>query len=175
MDRKLGRKIGHRKSLMRNLAASLVLFEKVDTTEAKAKEVKAIVDKMIGIAKKQDLASYRTLLSYFYDENAAKKLFEELAKRYENRNSGYIHMYHIGNRLGDNSKMIKLELIDRKVFVTKKADKTEKKESQEPEVKNTKSEVKSQKKLDQLSKTQQKSGVTTSVRTKAARKTGTSN
>ncbi|MFA5157760.1 MAG: 50S ribosomal protein L17 [Patescibacteria group bacterium] len=173
MTRKLGRKIGSRKSLMRNLAASLVLFEKVDTTEAKAKELKAVVEHLISISKKQNLASYRQLLAYFYDENAAKKVYVELSKRYENRPSGYLHLYHIGNRLGDNSKMVRLELIDRKVFAPVKKEKAKTEEVKTD--KEIKADKKAEKRMEKLSQVQQKSGVVTQIRTKAARKTGTSN
>jgi large subunit ribosomal protein L17 len=172
--RKLGRKIAHRKSLMRNLAVSLVLYEKVDTTLAKAKEAKSVVEKMITVSKGQDLKSYRHLLSYFYDKGAAKKLRDELSVRYKDRTSGFVRLYHLNNRLGDNSKMARLELVDRKVFApVKKADTKKENESPKIEVeKIDKKQIKSERKIEKLSATEQKGGVTTSVRTKAARKTG---
>ncbi|MCX6810876.1 MAG: 50S ribosomal protein L17 [Candidatus Berkelbacteria bacterium] len=173
MPRKLGRKIGHRKSLMRNLAASLVLYEKIETTEAKAKDVKSYVEHLITISKAQDLSAYRRLLAYFYDKNAAKKVYEELAARYTDRPSGFIHTYHIGNRLGDNSKMMRLELVDRKVFsATKKTTAEKAKDSENTEEKIDKKDIKAQRKLDKLSSTSQKGGVITSVRSKATRKFG---
>ena len=176
MTRKLGRKIANRKSLMRNLAASLVLFEKVDTTEAKAKEVRSVVERLIAISKKQDLASYRHLLSFFYDENAAKKVYVELSKRYEDRTSGFLRLYHIGNRLGDNSRMMRMELVDRKVFApVKKVKSKEETELSAEDKPVTKADVKAEKRMEKLSQTQQKGGVVTQVRSKAARKTGTSN
>jgi len=173
MPRKLGRKIGHRKSLMRNLAASLVLYEKIETTEAKAKDVKSYVEHMITISKAGDLSAYRRLLAYFYDKNAAKKVYEELAKRYSDRQSGFIRSYHIGNRLGDNSKMMRLELVDRKVFSAPKKTTAEKsKDLDATEEKIDKKELKAQRKMDKLTSTSQKAGVITSVRSKATRKTG---
>ncbi len=174
MPRKLGRKIGHRKSLMRNLAASLVLYEKIETTEAKAKDVKSYVEHLISISKAGDLAAYRKLLAYFYDKNAAKKVFEELSKRYAERPSGFIRLYHIDNRLGDNSKMIRLELVDRKVFAAPKKVVTAKADDKDNVVdeKLAKNEIKAQKKLEKLSATSTKSGVITSVRSKAGRKAG---
>ncbi len=174
LSRKLGRKIAHRKSLLRNLAASLVLYEKVDTTKAKAKELRPEVEKLISLAKKQNLGSYRKLLSYFYDKNAAKKVYHELSARYENRSSGFIRLYHIKNRLGDNSEMIRLELIDRKVFIAEKktaASKT-KDEIKDTNQKIDKKTLRAQKNLEKLTTTQEKAGIVTSVRTKAARKTG---
>jgi large subunit ribosomal protein L17 len=174
MPRKLGRKIGHRKSLMRNLAASLVLYEKIETTEAKAKDVKSYVEHMITISKGQDLASYRRLLAYFYDKNAAKKVYQELAARYSSRPSGFIRSYHIGNRLGDNSKMMRLELVDRKVFAAPKKVVAEKSAVADENVdaKQIKKDAKAERKLEKLSATSQKAGVITSVRTKSTRKTG---
>jgi len=175
LGRKLGRKIGHRKSLLRNLAASLVLYERIDTTKAKAKEVRPEVEKLINLGKKHNLVAYRKLISYFYDKNAAKKVYEELSTRYAARNSGFIKVYHLGPRLGDDSEMIRLELVDRKVFVDKSKKKEEKITSeQKPDsVKIDKRALRAERKLEKLTKTQEKSGIVTSVRTKAARKTGT--
>lgn len=173
MPRKLGRKIGHRKSLMRNLAASLVLYEKIETTEAKAKDVKSYVEHMITISKAGDLNAYRRLLAYFYDKNAAKKVYVELAKRYADRSSGFVRTYHIGNRLGDNSKMIRIELVDRKVFAAPKkvVDKANGTKDGE-EIIDEKKIRKNEKKLEKLTSTSQKGGVVTSVRSKATRKIG---
>lgn len=174
MARKLGRKIGHRKSLLRNLAASLVLYEKIDTTRAKAKEVRPEVEKLISLGKKQNLAAYRKLNGYFYDKNAAKKVYKELSSRYAERESGFIRSFHLGPRLGDDSQMTRLELVDRKVFVdsSKKKGETsaEEKKTTERVDKNTR---RAEKKLEKLTKTRDQSGIVTSVRTKAARKTGT--
>jgi len=172
MTRKLGRKIGHRKSLMRNLAASLVLYEKIETTEAKAKDLKPIVERLIAISKTKDLTAYKRLLAFFYDKNAAKKVFEELSVRYTDRPSGFIRLYHIGNRLGDNSKMIRAELVDRKVFAAPKKVEKEKTEDETVDKKTEKQKIKADRKLEKLTATSQKSGVVTSVRSKAVRKTG---
>ena len=171
--RKLGRKIGHRRSLLKNLAASLILFEKVDTTAAKAKALRPVIERLISIAKKHDLSSYRRLLAYLPDKNAAKKIFDELSARYESRNSGFVRLYHMPARLGDNSAMMRIELVDRKVFVSEKKTTVKKTADEGTEVsKIDKKQLRSQKKLDNLTKTSEKSGVVTSVRTKAARKTG---
>ena len=166
---KLGRKKAHRLSTIRNLVASLVLFEKVETTKAKAKVVASETDKIITMAKEQNLAAYRRILAYFYDKNAAKKAYNELSKRYANRNSGYIYKYQIANRPGDNSEMVRLELIDRKVFVADVKAENHKHEEHED---NVKVDVKKEKRIDKLTKTSQKGGIVTSVRQKSARKTG---
>ncbi|MCX6812702.1 MAG: 50S ribosomal protein L17 [Candidatus Berkelbacteria bacterium] len=173
ISRKLGRKIANRKSLMRNLAASLILFEAIETTAAKAKSVRGEVDRLISLGKKQDLPAYRKLLAYFYDKNVAKKIYDELSKRYDSRNSGFVKMYHLKNRLGDNAEMIRLELIDRKVFVAPKKIVKEKTAEEKPsDIKTEKKIRRAERKIQKLTKTQEKSGVVTQIRTKAARKTG---
>lgn len=117
--REFSRKKAHRDHLLRNLATSLVLYERIDTTLAKAKEVKGVVDKLIARALKNDLNAIKMLNGVFFDRNATKKMIEELVPRYKNRKSGFIRSYHLKNRPGDNSEMIRLELVDHKVFVEK--------------------------------------------------------
>ena len=173
LKRKLGRKSDHRKSLIRNLATSLVLYEKVDTTLPKAKELRSEVEKLIAVSKNQNLNTYKYLLGYFYDKNAAKKIYNELSARYKDRQSGFVRLYHLGNRLGDNARLARIELVDRKVFVTpKKTTHVPTKEEKVKQPKLSRAQVKAQKRLDKLTSTEQKGGIVTSVRTKAARKTG---
>jgi large subunit ribosomal protein L17 len=119
INRKLGRKKSNREHLIRNQAASLVLYEFLDTTEAKAKEVKRFLEKVIARSKKNTLAERRQVLSIFFDKNASMKLINELIPRYEGRASGFIRSYHLKNRLGDNATAMRLELVDKKVFVGK--------------------------------------------------------
>lgn len=119
MNRKLGRKKSNREHMIRNQAASLILFETIDTTTAKAKETKSFVERLISRNKAGDLSAVRRVDSVLFDQNAAKKLIVELLPRYKNRISGYIRSYHLKNRLGDNSSMMRLELVDKKVFVEK--------------------------------------------------------
>jgi large subunit ribosomal protein L17 len=121
--RKLGRKKSNREHMIRNLATSLILYETLDTTEAKAKDVKSYTEKMIAHNKKGDLDSYKDVISKVFDKNAAKKLTEELLPRYEGKNSGFIRSYKLKNRLGDNASMMRLELSLKKVFIEKKKDK----------------------------------------------------
>lgn len=171
MKRILGRKIAHRRSMLRNLTTSLVLYEKVDTTLQKAKEAKSIFESIISSAKSADLKSYKKISSYLFDINASRKVRDELVPRYKNRHSGFVRLYHLPNRLGDNAQMARLELIDRKVFVSEKK---KEKSAVEEEKKATiiKSDIKAQKRLNKLTATENRQGVNTSVRTKAARKTG---
>jgi len=107
--RALSRKTASRKSLLRNLATSLVLYERIQTTEAKAKEVKSVVEHLLYLAKKNDLASRRRMLGYFFDKNATKKVLEVLLPRYDKLSSGFIKTYRKGKRLGDGAMIMILE------------------------------------------------------------------
>jgi len=108
--RALSRKKANRESLLRNLATSLVLYERIETTEAKAKEVKPVVEHLISQAKKNNLSARRQLLSYLFDENATKKILDVLVKRYKDLESGFIKSYRKGRRLGDGAMIMILEL-----------------------------------------------------------------
>lgn len=110
----LGRKKSNREHMLRNMATSLVLFEKVTTTQAKAVVVKSIIDRWITLAKKNTLASRRSLLAEVFDKNAVKKMFEVLSQRYADRPSGFTTVVKIGHRLGDSAPMVTMELIDNK-------------------------------------------------------------
>lgn len=104
MPRKLGRKNKHRTQTIRNVAQSLILYEKIQTTDAKAKEVRSLVEKSINIAKKNDLTSRRKLLSvYFHNKNIVDKLINDISPRFSKINSGYIRIVKGNNRVGDNA------------------------------------------------------------------------
>lgn len=111
-NRKLSRKSGPRKALLRGLATSVVLYERIKTTLPKAKEVRPVVEKLITLAKKGDLASIRALSSYLYGENAVQKLVTEIAPIYKDRMGGYTRIVKLGNRPGDNAPVAILELVD---------------------------------------------------------------
>lgn len=128
MNRKLSQKNKHRTMMLRNLVTSLILFEKITTTQAKAKEVKGIIDKVINLAKKNNLTARRRLLGYLLDKNSVKKIFEVLIPRYLNRTSGYTYLYRYKPRLGDGTTMIIIQLIpevikDEKKDINSKIDK----------------------------------------------------
>lgn len=111
-QRKLGRTVSHRMSMLKNLAASVILYEKVETTEAKAKEVRPIVEKLITKAKAGDLQSRRAVLAYLRNnELATKKLFEVLAINFADRPGGYLRMVRLGLRPGDNAQKVQLSLV----------------------------------------------------------------
>ena len=118
--RKLGRKKSYRESMMRNLATSLLLYEKIDTTDAKAKDLKKVIEKIIIKAKKGNISNKRYIYSQLFDKNASKKLLEEIVPRYKERNSGFVTLVRLGRRIGDNSAITRVELIDKKVFIDDK-------------------------------------------------------
>lgn len=109
--RKLGRPTDHRLALYRNLATDLLRYEKIQTTEAKAKEVRMLAENMITKAKGGDLHSRRQVLSELYDPAVVDKLFETLAPRFQDRPGGYTRIVKIGPRKGDAAPMVLLELV----------------------------------------------------------------
>lgn len=110
--RKLSLKKEPRELLLRNLATSLILHEKIKTTLPKAKEVQPIVEKMITLAKEDNLSNTRRLHSYFLDTQAVLKLRTEIVGLYRDRKGGYTRITKYGYRNGDNAKMAYIELID---------------------------------------------------------------
>jgi len=111
--RKLGRKFQPRLALLRNLSISLLQYEKIKTTEAKAKEIKRMVDKIFSIAQKKNLAARRQIMSFlFNDAKIADKLFTNLLPRYdEKKRGGFTRIIRIGRRLGDNAPLVQIELV----------------------------------------------------------------
>ncbi len=110
--RGLGRSSGHRRALYRNLVTDLLGYEKITTTEAKAKEVRSLVDRMITLAKRGGLHARRQALAFVLDEKTVDKLFSDLAPRYAERNGGYTRIVKLGPRLGDGAAMVRLELVE---------------------------------------------------------------
>ena len=110
--RRLGRPSGHRRALFRNLVTDLLRYEKITTTEAKAKEVRGLAEKMITLGKNGGLHSHRQALSFILDKKVAEKIFAELAPRYAERPGGYTRITKLGPRLGDGAAMVQLELVE---------------------------------------------------------------
>ena len=108
--RRLSRKNNQRRALLKSLASSLLLKEKIKTTEAKAKEVSRFVEKQISRAKIGDLAS-RRLLAKFFSPKIVKKLVEEIGPRYKDRQGGYTRIIKLGPRKSDGAKITIVELI----------------------------------------------------------------
>ncbi len=109
--RRLGRSSGHRRALYRNLVTDLLGYEKIVTTEAKAKEVRGLAEKMITLGKDGGLHSRRRALSFIIDKKVTDKLFSEIAPRYAERPGGYTRIVKLGPRLGDGAAMVQLELV----------------------------------------------------------------
>ncbi|MFA5308341.1 MAG: 50S ribosomal protein L17 [Dehalococcoidales bacterium] len=109
--RRLGRDSGHRRALYRNLVTALLKHEKIVTTEAKAKEVRGMAEKMITLGKQSGLHSYRQALAFILDKKVADKVFSELGPRYKERPGGYTRLTKLSPRLGDNAPMAQLELV----------------------------------------------------------------
>jgi large subunit ribosomal protein L17 len=111
--RKLNRTASHRKAMFANMSASLIKHEQIVTTLPKAKELRPIVEKLITLAKKGDLHSRRLAASRIGDEAMAKKLFDILGPRYQDRQGGYTRILKAGFRHGDNAPIAVIELVDR--------------------------------------------------------------
>jgi large subunit ribosomal protein L17 len=111
--RKLNRTSAHRKAMFANMAASLIQHEQIVTTLPKAKELKPIMDKLVTLAKKGDLASRRRAIAQVRSKDAVAKLFEVFGERYKDRNGGYTRVLKAGFRHGDNAPVAVIELVDR--------------------------------------------------------------
>jgi large subunit ribosomal protein L17 len=109
--RRLSRSTGHRRALYRNLVTDLLRYEKVVTTEAKAKEVRPIAEKVITLGKQGTLHARRQTLSFVLDKKVVDKVFEEVGPRYLDRPGGYTRIVKLGPRLGDGAPMVQLELV----------------------------------------------------------------
>ena len=110
--RKFDRPTGHRRAMFRNLVTDLLRYEKITTTEAKAKEVRGLAERMITLGKKGELHSRRQALSFILDAKVTDKIFAELAPRYAERPGGYTRIIKMGPRLGDGAHMARLELVE---------------------------------------------------------------
>jgi large subunit ribosomal protein L17 len=109
--RKLGKTSTQRKAMLRQLVTDLLENGKLETTFFRAKEVQPVAEKMITLAKKGGLANYRRALSYITKEDVAKKLFDETAAKYADRNGGYTRVTRTGARRGDAAQMAIIELV----------------------------------------------------------------
>ena len=119
--RKLGRTSDQRKAMLRDLATSLIVSERIETTEARAKEVRSVVEKLITLGKKGDLASRRNAAKTLQNveilnedestQTALQKLFGEIAERYTERQGGYTRILKVGPRRGDGAESVIIELV----------------------------------------------------------------
>lgn len=126
----LGRTSPHRKAMLANIATSLLLHKRIETTVAKAKELKKYVEPLITRSKDDSTHSRRIVFSYLKNKEAVIELYREIALKVANRPGGYTRILRIGNRMGDNSDMCIIELVDYNenmlAATTKKADVKEK-------------------------------------------------
>ena len=128
--RKLGVDNKHRRSMLATLTKQVVMNESITTTETRAKETRKFVDKMITYGKKADLVSRRKALAFLHnDKEVVDKIFNDLAKRYENRNGGYTQILKLSERRGDGALMVILKLVSEEKPVAKEEKKTAKKET----------------------------------------------
>jgi len=109
---KFSRPAKESKRLIRNLLSNIILYEKVKTTESKAKKARQYLDHLINVGKKGDLQSIRYLNRFFYIKEPVKKIVEDLSKRYEKRHSGYSRIIPLGTRRGDSAKIVLWQLVE---------------------------------------------------------------
>lgn len=108
---RMGRNHGHRKALMRNLATSLILNDRIKTTDVKAKALRSVAEKMITLGKQGDLAARRRAAAYLNHPDAVKRLFEDIAPRYKDRDGGYTRILKVGVRRGDAAPISLIEWV----------------------------------------------------------------
>ena len=109
--RKLGRPTSHRRALLRNQSTDLLRYEKIKTTEAKAKELRGEVEHLITLAKAGTLHARRQAYAYVFDKKVVDKLFHELAPRFQERLGGYTRIIRLGLRRGDAAMLVQIELV----------------------------------------------------------------
>ena len=130
--RKLGRDNKHRRSMLATMTKQVIDNESITTTDTRAKEVRKFVDKMITYGKKGDLVSRRKALAFLHNDKAAvDKVFNDLAKRYENRAGGYTQILKLDQRRGDDSLMVILKLVEDAKPAKEEAPKKSKKKAKE--------------------------------------------
>lgn len=119
--RKLGRNASHRKAMFRNMVTSLFEHERVQTTDAKAKELRRVAEKLITLGKRGDLHARRLALAYVRDKGVVAKLFEQISTRYAQRPGGYTRIIKVGERRGDGAPVSFLELVQEPYVPASKA------------------------------------------------------
>lgn len=110
--RRLGRNSSHRKAMMRNMVTSLLEHEKITTTDARAKELRKLADKLITLGKRGDLHARRQAAEVIFNKTVVAKLFERIAPRYADRPGGYTRIIKLGSRSGDNASTSMIELVE---------------------------------------------------------------
>jgi large subunit ribosomal protein L17 len=111
--KKLGRTGSHRRALLRNMATALFQHERIETTDAKAKALRPFAERLISLGKRGDLHARRLAGRHIHDRDILKKLFGDIAGRFEERPGGYTRVLKLGRRRGDNGEMALIELVER--------------------------------------------------------------
>lgn len=119
--RKLGRTTSHRLMMLRNMVTDLFRHERIETTLAKAKELRRFAERLITLGKRGDLQAKREVLKYVMDKSIMRKLFNEIAPRYKDRHGGYVRIYRTGFRKGDGAPLSIVELIPKEEKVAHKS------------------------------------------------------
>jgi large subunit ribosomal protein L17 len=110
--RRLGRTTSHRIAMFRNMVTSLLNHERIVTTDAKAKEIRCVAEKMITLGKRGDLHAQRQAAAYIREKSVVSKLFSTIAPRYKDRSGGYTRIIKLGQRLGDAASLSVIELVE---------------------------------------------------------------
>lgn len=110
--RRLGRTTSHRIAMFRNMVTSLLTHERIITTDAKAKEIRSVAEKMITLGKRGDLHAHRQAASYIREKSVVTKLFSTIAPRYKDRQGGYTRIIKLGQRSGDAASLSVIELVE---------------------------------------------------------------
>jgi large subunit ribosomal protein L17 len=110
--KRLGRNSSNRRAMLRNMVTSLIDHEKITTTDARAKELRKLADRMITLGKRGDLHARRQVLAVIRDRKVVAKLFDQVGPRYKDRPGGYTRIYKLGSRLGDNAPLSQIELVE---------------------------------------------------------------
>jgi large subunit ribosomal protein L17 len=121
--KKLGRNTSHRRALLRNLVTSLIIEERIETTEAKAKAMRPLVEKMITLGKRGDLSARRLAGGYLMTRESLTKLFDTVAPRFGDRNGGYLRIIHKGWQQGDGAEKVYVELLGSEKVIDEKRQK----------------------------------------------------
>lgn len=112
--KKLGRKKAHREAMIKNLIRSLVLHERIKTTISKAKLLKSYIDRLMHIAKEKSVANNRILFKYLQSRDLVKQMTDEIAPRFQNIDSGFVRIFRLNHRPGDNAEMALVEFTIKK-------------------------------------------------------------
>src|SRR5210317_2366178 len=130
--RKLGRNTSHRKAMMRNMVTSFFDCEKITTTDARAKELRKMAEKLITMARRGDLHSRRLVMQVISDKKVVAKLFDTIAPRYSERPGGYTRIIKLGHRSGDNASLSMIELVEEELTAKPKKKKAPAKKAAKP-------------------------------------------